>query len=141
MPPTKMIGKQAMKTVKTGVPSPVPNQSMANTSQAIGGVPSSTVTHGRAIIDGCLSLKLPAIHTYAFEARNGALMSYGVDIAEHYTRTAEYVDRILKGSRVATLPFQAPTRFTLSINLQTARAIGIDVPSTLLALADEVIEA
>lgn len=100
-----------------------------------------TIGNGRAIIDGCLSLKLPAIHTYAFEARNGALMSYGVDIAEHYTRTAEYVDRILKGARVATLPFQAPTRFTLSINLQTARAIGIDVPSTLLALADEVIEA
>jgi putative ABC transport system substrate-binding protein len=97
-------------------------------------------TGNRAIIEGCLSLKLPAIHTFAFETKNGALMSYGIDIVESYRRTAEYIDRILKGTKVADLPFQEPTRLTLAINLQTARAIGLDVPATLLARADEVIE-
>lgn len=120
-----------------------PTLAMARNQHASGIIVAAeplTIGNGRAIIDGCRSLKLPAIHTYAFEARNGALMSYGVDIAENYRRTAEYIDRILGGTRIADLPFQDPTRFTLSINLQTARAIGIDVPSTLLALTDEVID-
>jgi putative ABC transport system substrate-binding protein len=99
-----------------------------------------TTSNARAIIEGCLSLKLPAIHTFAFETKNGALMSYGIDIVESYRRAAEYTARILKGTKIADLPFQEPTRLTLAINLQTARAIGIKVPSTLLALADEVIE-
>jgi putative ABC transport system substrate-binding protein len=99
-----------------------------------------TVANGRAIMDECISMKLPAMHTFASEARLGALMSYGIDILESYRRTAEYTDRVLKGAKVADLPFQEPSRFTLAINLRTARAIGIKVPSTLLALADEVIE-
>lgn len=99
-----------------------------------------TTTNGRAIIDGCLSLKLPAMHTFAFETKNGALMSYGIDTVENYRRTAEYADSILKGVKIADLPFQEPTRLTLAINLQTARMIGVLVPSTLLTLADEVIE-
>jgi putative ABC transport system substrate-binding protein len=99
-----------------------------------------TIANGRAIIEGCESLKLPAIHTFAFETKNGALMSYGIDIVASFRRTAEYIDRILKGTKIADLPFQEPTRLTLAINLQTARAIGIEVPSQLLALADEVIE-
>jgi putative tryptophan/tyrosine transport system substrate-binding protein len=99
-----------------------------------------TTANGRTIIEECVSLKLPAMHTFAFEVKNGALMSYGVDIVESYRRTAEYIDRILKGATIPDLPFQEPTRLTLAINLQTARAIGINVPSTLLALADEVIE-
>ena len=99
-----------------------------------------TVANGRAIIDGCISMKLPAIHTFVSEAKNGALMSYGIDVQESYRRTAEYIDRILEGTKIADLPFQEPTRFTLAINLQTARAIDVKVPSTLLAVADEVIE-
>jgi putative tryptophan/tyrosine transport system substrate-binding protein len=99
-----------------------------------------TIGNGRAIIEGCLSLRLPAMHTFAFETKNGALMSYGIDIVESYRRTAEYADRILKGTKIVDLPFQEPTRLTLAINLKTARAIGIDLPPTLLARADEVIE-
>jgi putative ABC transport system substrate-binding protein len=99
-----------------------------------------TTANGRAIIDWCISKKLPAIHTYVFEAKSGALMSYGFDVLDSYRRTAEYIDLILKGTKIADLPFQEPTRFTLAINLLTARAIGVKVPPTLLALADEVIE-
>jgi putative ABC transport system substrate-binding protein len=99
-----------------------------------------TTANGRAIIDGCVSLKMPAMHTFPFEAKNGALLSYGIDGTDNFRRSAEYADRILKGTKIADLPFQEPTRFTLSINLQTSRAIGIVVPPMLVALADEVIE-
>ena len=85
-------------------------------------------------------MKLPAIHTFESEVKNGALMSYGIDVLESYGHTTEYIDLILKGTKIADLPFQEPTRFTLAINLQTARAIEVKVPSTLLALADEVVE-
>ena len=99
-----------------------------------------TGANNREIVERCISLKLPAIHTFAFETKNGALMSYGIDLLDNYRRTAEYADRILKGAKIADLPFQEPTRLTLAVNLKTARAIGIKVPPTLLALADEVIE-
>lgn len=99
-----------------------------------------TVTNGRTIVDGCIAMKLPAMHTFVSEARNGALMSYGIDVLDSYRRTAEYIDLILKGTKIVDLPFQQPTRFTLAINLKTARAIDVKVPHTLLALADEVVE-
>ena len=99
-----------------------------------------TVANSRAIIEGCAALKLPAIHTFVSEMKGGALMSYGIEPLDSYRRSAEYLDSLLKGKRIADLPFQEPTRFTLAINLQTARLIGIKVPPTLLALADEVIE-
>jgi putative ABC transport system substrate-binding protein len=99
-----------------------------------------TLTHHRAIIDECMMRKLPAMHTFVFEVRHGALMGYGVDISDNYRRAADYVDRILRGAKIADLPFQEPTNMTLAINLRTARAIQIAVPPSLLALAAEVIE-
>jgi putative ABC transport system substrate-binding protein len=92
------------------------------------------------IVDECLVRDLPAMHAWPIEVHNGALISYGPATVENYPRTAIYVDRILKGAKIAELPFEEPTEFKLAINLRTARSIGITVPPTLLTRADEVIE-
>ena len=84
--------------------------------------------------------RLPAIFTLRQDVVEGALMSYGPDTADIFRRSASYVDRILKGAKPDELPVQAPTKFELVINLKTAKALGLDVPSTLSARADEVIE-
>jgi putative tryptophan/tyrosine transport system substrate-binding protein len=73
-------------------------------------------------------------------ARSGGLISYGPDIVDQFRRAAGYVDRILKGQKAADLPVQQPTKIELAINVRTAKALSIDVPPSLLALADEVIE-
>jgi putative ABC transport system substrate-binding protein len=99
-----------------------------------------TARFSGSIIDECLVRNLPAMHAWPFDVRNGALISYGPAIAENFPRTAIYVDRILKGAKIAELPFEEPTEIRLAINLRTARSIGIAVPSSLLARADEVIE-
>ena len=92
------------------------------------------------IVDECLVRDLPVMHPWPFEVHNGALISYGPAIVENYSRTAIYVDRILRGANVAELPFEEPTQFKLAINLRTARSIGITVSPVLLTRADEVIE-
>jgi putative ABC transport system substrate-binding protein len=99
-----------------------------------------TLANARAIIDGCTARGLPSMHSYVFETRAGALMSYGVNLSDNYRRAAGYIDQILRGAKVADLPFQEPTRLTLSINLSTARSLRIAVPPSLVARAEDVIE-
>lgn len=99
-----------------------------------------TVQFDVALADECLIRSLPLVDCWPSLARNGAVMAYGPPEVEHFKAAADYVDRILKGAKVADLPFVEPTQVTLTVNLQVARSIGLSVPANLLALADEVIE-
>ena len=98
------------------------------------------IEHRRPIIELAERHKLPAVYFEQVFAKDGGLISYGPDIVDQYRRAAGYVDRILKGEKPADLPVQAPTKYALVVNLKAAKAIGITVPATLLARADEVIE-
>jgi putative tryptophan/tyrosine transport system substrate-binding protein len=100
----------------------------------------STITHRQRIIDLAARYRLPAVYGFRFFATDGGLAVYTFDLIDQYRRVAGYVDRILRGDKPADLPVQAPTKFELVINLKTAKALGLEIPATLLATADEVIE-
>jgi putative ABC transport system substrate-binding protein len=116
----------------------------ASTSAAKAGIvvlpDFSTTFHRDGIIRLGNQRRIPGIYPFRYFVSSGGLMSYGVDSNDIYRRAAAYVDRILRGEKPANLPVQAPTKFELAINLKTAKALGLAVPPTLLARADEVIE-
>ena len=103
-------------------------------------VSAAALHHRELIISLAARHRLPAVYAYRIFVTDGGLISYGADIAGQYRRAAGYVDRILKGEKPGDLPVQGPTKYDLVVNLKTAKALGLDVPDSLLARADEVIE-
>jgi|SRR6516162_1607190 len=113
--------------------------SSGNSGLIVSGSPLSVV-HRERIVALAARHKLPTVYFLRIFVTDGGLISYGPDIVDQYRRAAGYVDRILKGEKPADLPVQAPTKYELVVNLKTAKAIGLDVPATVLARADEVLE-
>ena len=103
------------------------------------GSPAATV-HRKAIVALAARHRLPGVYYTRYFATEGGLISYGPDFVDQFRRAASYVDRILKGEKPADLPVQAPTKYETVLNLKTAKALGLDLPASVLARADEVIE-
>jgi putative ABC transport system substrate-binding protein len=99
-----------------------------------------TNEHRVPIISAAARNNLPAVYGNSGSVRDGGLLSYAVDRVDLWRRAASYVDRILRGAKPGDLPVQFPTKFEMVVNLKTAKALGLNVPQTLLAIADEVIE-
>ena len=103
------------------------------------GSPAATV-HRDLIFELAARHRLPAVYNSRFYVANGGLISYGPDFVDQFRRAAGYVDRILRGEKPEELPVQAPVKYELVVNLKTANKLGLDVPASVLARADEVIE-
>jgi putative ABC transport system substrate-binding protein len=99
-----------------------------------------TIVHNKLLVRLAQQHRVPAVYSYRISSAQGGLMSYGPDPFDNFRRSASYVDRILKGEKPADLPVQNPVNYELVINLKTAKALGLTVPDTLLARADEVVE-
>ena len=96
--------------------------------------------NGDLIVTLTARLRVPAIYPFAFYAKAGGLISYGFDAGDQFRQGAEYVDKLLRGAKLTDLPVQHPTKFDLVLNIKTAKMLGLEVPPSLLALTDEVIE-
>jgi putative ABC transport system substrate-binding protein len=104
-------------------------------------IPEAYLTaHSQEIISLAAHYRLPAIYTLPHFVRSGGLLSYGNDLLDNFRRAAVYADRILRGAKPSELPVEAPEKYQLLINLETARTLGLDVPPALSGRADEVIE-
>ena len=112
----------------------IPNGGLIVTASAL------SVVHLGLIVELAARYKLPAIYFERYFATGGGLISFGADFADQYQQAAGYIDRILRGEKPADLPVQAPTKYQMVVNLKTARALGLTVPPSVLARADEVIE-
>jgi ABC-type uncharacterized transport system substrate-binding protein len=142
--------RYAGQSRRAGVAAPVHGTSeletvvAAQTSEPNGGLivmPDTFTIARRAQITALAARhRLPAIYPFRFFAEDGGLLSYGTDLVHDFRRSATYADRIFKGAKPIELPVQAPVKFELVINLKTAKALGLNVPERLQALADQVIE-
>jgi putative ABC transport system substrate-binding protein len=131
------VGVRDAAEIERGIMDFVP---ASNGGLIVVGPPSSLFAHRELIVTLAAKRRLPAVYAGVAFVNAGALASYGTSPTDQYRRAASYVDRILKGEKPADLPVQAPTKYEIIINLKTAKALGIEIPPTLLARADEVIE-